>query len=183
MSSVAPWEETQREELLDCRVFRVERSRATSPVDGSEHEFFRLRAPDWAQIVPVTRDDRIVLVRQFRHGSQDLALEIPSGQVDPGETAEAAAARECLEETGYRARNLHRLGDINPNPALFANRLHGYYALDVEPVAEIANTVTEQTEVVLMSRHEIAELLRRRQIDHALCAMTLWQFLDLDPHR
>lgn len=181
MSRVRAWVESRKEALLDCRVFTVERSQAQSPLDGSKHEFYRLRAPDWAQIVPITRNDEVVLVRQYRHGSQDLALEIPAGQVDLGETSAAAAARECLEETGYLAKDLKLLGDTNPNPALFANRLHGYYALDVEPSAEIANTVTEQTEVVLVPRGELGELLRSGRIDHALCVMTLWQFLDLDP--
>ena len=182
MTRVKPWTEESRRTLRDCRVFTLESSSARSPVDASTHEFYRLQAPDWTQIVPVTRNDEVVLVRQYRHGSSDIVLEIPAGQIDPGESAAEAAARECLEETGYRADKLTLLVDINPNPALFANRLYGFYALDVEPVAEIQNTQTEQTEVVLVPRGEIESMLRGGRIDHALCALTLWHFLHADPH-
>jgi 8-oxo-dGTP pyrophosphatase MutT (NUDIX family) len=180
-AAVTRWQESRAERLLECRVFDVERSHTTSPVDGSAHTFYRLQAPDWAQIVPVTRDGEIVMVRQYRHGAKDIVLEIPAGQVDPGERPAEAAERECLEETGYRARNAQLLIDVNPNPALFANRLHAYYALDVEPVDEIQNTVTEQTEVVLVPRADLVTVLREGGIDHALVAMALWRFLDLDP--
>lgn len=180
MRRIEPWFELLTELQLDCPVFKVERSTARSPVDASEHRFFRLQAPDWAQIVPVTGNGEIVMVRQYRHGSRSVGLEIPAGQVDLGETAAQAAARECLEETGYRAGELTPLIDINPNPALFANRLYAFYTLDVQQVDEIQNTATEQTEVVLVPRAEIPELLRSGAIDHALVALTLWRFLDAE---
>ena len=72
------------------------------------------------------------MVRQYRHGSRRCTLEIPGGLVDPGETALQAAQRECLEETGYRIRTVHALGVLNPNPALFTNRLHSFWAEDAE---------------------------------------------------
>ena len=178
---VSAWPETGTERLLDCRVFEVERSHARSPVDDSPHEFYRLHAPDWAQIVPVTPADEIVLVRQYRHGARDTVLEIPAGQVDPGETPAEAAVRECREETGYVAREPRLLLDINPNPALFANRLHAFCAFDVERIGEIQNTVTEQTEVELVPRRDLPRLLRAGRIDHALVALTLWRFLDAGP--
>lgn len=178
---VRPWPETRTESPFECRVFRVERSHATSPVDGSAHRFYRLRAPDWAQIVPVTRTGQIVMVRQYRHGSQSMVLEIPAGHVDPGEAPADAAVRECLEETGYRARDPERLIAVNPNPALFANRLHAYVAFDVECVDAVLNSVSEQTEVVLVPRAELPALLREGRIDHALVALTLWRFLDAYP--
>lgn len=178
---VEPWPESRTERLLDTRVFEVERSHASSPVDGSAHAFYRLQAPDWVQLVPVTPDDQVVMVRQYRHGSKEIVLEIPAGHVDPGEHPAQAAVRECLEETGFRARDPSELLAVNPNPALFANRLYAYCALGVERADEIRNTVTEQTEVVLVPRVELASLLRAGRIDHALVALTLWRFLDLDP--
>lgn len=180
-AKVVPWPETRAERLFDGRVFEVERSEARSPVDGSEHAFYRLHAPDWAQLVPVTPDGEIVMVEQYRHGSKRIVLEIPAGHVDPGEPPAETAVRECLEETGYRAHNPEPLFDVNPNPALFANRLHAYYALNVEPVDAIQNTVTEQTEVVLVPRAELEALIGSGRVDHALVALTLMHFLALDP--
>jgi 8-oxo-dGTP pyrophosphatase MutT (NUDIX family) len=127
-------------------------------------------------VVPVTSDDQIVMVRQYRHGCEEITLEIPGGMVDPGENPAEAAARELLEETGYRAREVSPLGVVNPNPALFANRCYTLLARDVERVAEIRNDGgTEETVVELVPRAELHDRLRAGDIDHALVvAALLW---------
>jgi 8-oxo-dGTP pyrophosphatase MutT (NUDIX family) len=173
------WRELTRESVADCRIFEVERSTAVSPVDGKPRAFHRIRSVDWAQIVPITADGEVVLVRQYRHGDQRFTLEIPGGLVDPGEDPATAALRECLEETGYRARAALPLGVIAPNPALFANRLHAFYAVDVEPEGAVQNTGTEVTEAVLIPVTELEALLLAGEIDHALVAGTLWRYLRL----
>lgn len=177
MSDVRDWPQLRREHVADCRVFSVERSHVRSPVDGSEHDFYRILSVDWAQVVPVTASGEIVMIRQYRHGAQKITLEIPGGLVDPGESPESAAARECLEETGFRADTLRSLGAVNPNPALFGHRLHTYVARDVERVAEIRNTGSEHTAVELVAAADLPRLLADGSIDHALIAMTLWRFL------
>jgi ADP-ribose pyrophosphatase len=177
MSESLVWRELAREPVADCKVFSVERSIAASPLDGSQHSFYRIHSSAWAQIVPITKDDQVVLVRQYRHGAGRVTLEIPAGLVDPGEEPMRAALRECLEETGYRARNAVSLGVVNPNPALFSNRLYAYLATDVEPAAEIHNIGTEQTEVVLVPVRRLPEMILRGDIDHALVVATLWRYL------
>jgi 8-oxo-dGTP pyrophosphatase MutT (NUDIX family) len=173
------WRELERETIADCRVFEVERSVAVSPVDGEPRTFHRIRSVDWAQIVPVTADGKIVLVRQYRHGDQRISIEIPGGLIDAGEDPATAALRECLEETGYRARAAVPLGVVAPNPALFANRLHAFYAVGVEPERAVQNTGTEVTEVVLVPVAEVEDMLLAGEIDHALVAGTLWRYLRL----
>jgi 8-oxo-dGTP pyrophosphatase MutT (NUDIX family) len=177
MSVLKPWREIRCEPLVDCRIFSVERSIVLSPTDGSEHDYFRITSSDWVQLIPLTAANEVVMVRQYRHGASDFVLEIPGGILDPGEDPAAAATRECLEETGYRAVELHALGAINPNPALHAHRLHSFYARNVVRVGSIQNTATEQTEVELVPLNEIAALLRTGRIDHSLVAATLWRFL------
>ncbi len=103
---------------------------------------------------------------------------MPGGIVEPGEAPDAAALRECLEETGYRGERAVPLGAANPNPALFSNTLHAFYTLGVERVSEIENDETEQTETVLVPVADLRGLLRDGTIDHALIAGTLWRFLD-----
>jgi ADP-ribose pyrophosphatase len=177
MTSVAEWRELAREPVADCRIFVVERSLAASPVDGSRHAFYRIRSQDWAQVVPITKAGEIVLVRQYRHGAGRVTLEIPGGLVDRGEDPAEAALRECLEETGYRARTAVSLGVVNPNPALFDNRLHAYLATDVELERTVENTATEHTEVVTRPVRDLPAMLLRGEIDHALVAVTLWRYL------
>ena len=178
-SKVGAWRELERETIADGRIFTVERSMAESPVDGAPRAFHRIRSVDWAQLLPVTRDNEAVLVRQYRHGAQRITLEMPGGLVDAGEDPAAAALRECLEETGYRARVARPLGVTNPNPALFTHRLHSFYAADVEPERDIQNTGSEVTEIVLVPVADLEELLLAGEIDHALVAGALWRYLRL----
>lgn len=177
------WRELKRETVADCRVFEVERSVAVSPVDGEPRTFHRIQSVDWAQIVPVTADGNVVLVRQYRHGDQRISIEIPGGMIDAGEDPATAALRECLEETGYRARAALPLGVVAPNPALFANRLHAFYAVDVEPEQAVQNTGSEVTEVVLVPVADLQDMLLAGEIDHALVAATLWRYLRLHAPR
>jgi 8-oxo-dGTP pyrophosphatase MutT (NUDIX family) len=174
---IRPWRILSAEHMLDCRVFSVERTKSQSPVDASVHEFYRVRCVDWAQIVPVTDDNEIVMVRQYRHGSDELSLEIPAGLIDPGETPAEAARRECKEETGYTANELESLGVLRPNPALFLNRLHAFVTYGAKPGAAILNTATEQTEVELVPVDRVAEMILQGEIDHALDVAVLWRFL------
>jgi 8-oxo-dGTP pyrophosphatase MutT (NUDIX family) len=172
------WREIRRQRLLDCRIFDVERSEAESPVDGSIHDFYRVRSTDWVQIIPLTAADQLVMVRQYRHGSSSVTLEIPGGLIDPGEDPGDAAIRECLEETGYQAATVHPLGAINPNPAIHAHKLYSFFARDVRKVADIQNTSREYTEVELVPLAGLAARLRAGDIDHSLVAATLWRFLN-----
>ena len=176
---VGDWQEASRETVGDYRIFGVERSIALSPVDGQARTFHRIRTSMWAQIVPITRDGNVVMIRQYRHGAQRVTLEIPGGLVDPGEDPREAALRECLEETGYRARHAESLGVVNPNPALFANLLYGYFATDVEPEGTVQNTGSEVTQPVLVPLDDLPEMLLSGEIDHALVAQTLWRYLYL----
>ncbi|MBN1239894.1 MAG: NUDIX hydrolase [Gammaproteobacteria bacterium] len=177
MTTIREWLRLRSEPVADCRVFTVERAYARSPIDGSEHDFYRILSVDWAQIVPVTPSGDIVMIRQYRHGAEKVTLEVPGGLVDPGEAPEEAAARECLEETGYRATGLRSLGALNPNPALFGHRLHTFVAEGVERVGEIQNSGREHTDVELVPARELPRLLSEGVIDHALIAVTLWRYV------
>ena len=170
------WRVLDEEHLQHCKVFDVHRATMESPRTGDPHLFYRIESPSWVNVVALTEHEELVLIRQFRHGSRVVTLEIPGGLVDPGETPEHAAGRELREETGYRAGRIESLGSINPNPALFANRLHMQVALDCRIEGEIENTSTEETSVELLPLAELPDLLRGGGIDHALVVATLYAF-------
>jgi len=178
-SSPPPWELVETEHLQDCRVFRVSRSRARSPRTGAAHDFFRIDAEDWVNVVALTERDELVLVRQFRHGARATTLEIPGGMVDPGESPRDAALRELLEETGYAprdARDVAAVGAVNPNPALFGNRVHTFVVRGCARIAAIANEGAEETRVELLPREHLHAAVVAGEIDHALVLAGLYFF-------
>lgn len=175
--NVTPWVRKNLSQIADCRVFSVHESTSVSPRTDEEHQFYVINSVDWVNVVPVTSANEVVCIRQFRHGSEKITLEIPGGMVDPGEDPIVAAARECQEETGFASSELMALGVLNPNPALFPNQLHTFVAPNAKPVADVSNTSTEHTEVQLIPMEQLSDLLVSGEIDHALVAATLWRLL------
>ncbi|MDJ0785523.1 MAG: NUDIX hydrolase [Myxococcota bacterium] len=174
MSRPKPWEVLETEALQDCAVFSVSRAWTRSPHSGERVPFYRLESSDWVNVVPVTAEGEIVMVHQWRHGAQALTLEIPGGLVDPGEAPEDAALRELLEETGYRSERAVPIGELNPNPALFTNRVYTYVAPDARRVGPVSNSGHEETKVELVPMGQVRDRLRRGEIDHALVAAALY---------
>ena len=177
---IRPWTRVATKVLNDLRIMKVQEVTAISPKTSNAHDFFVLDTVDWVNVLPITADQEVVFVRQYRHGSDALSLEIPGGMVDPGEAPIVSAARECLEESGFRASHLTSLGVLNPNPAVFNNQLHTFVAENVVIEGDIQNTATEQTEAVLVPRAELTSYLLDGRIDHALVAATLWRYLYLN---
>jgi len=173
MREPKPWKHEKTEWLQDCRVFRVGRSLAHSPHGGEPHPFYRIDADDWVNAIPLTSSGELVMVKQYRHGSRSVTLEIPGGIIEPGENPALAAARETLEETGYAGLAPESLGQVNPNPAVFGNRCYTFLIRDVEIVAEIANSSTEETFVELVPAERIPALIKEGTIDHALVVAAL----------
>ena len=177
---IRPWTRVATKVLNDLRIMKVQEVTAISPKTSNAHDFFVLDTVDWVNVLPITADQEVVFVRQYRHGSDALSLEIPGGMVDPGEAPIVSAARECLGESGFRASHLTSLGVLNPNPAVFNNQLHTFVAENVVIEGDIQNTATEQTEVVLVPKAELTSYLLDGRIDHALVAATLWRYLYLN---
>ena len=177
VSGPVAWERLESQHRDDYKIFQVRLDTARSPRTGEPHQFVVLETPDWVNVVPVTRDRQVVLVRQFRHGLGQTSLEIPGGLVDPGETADMAARRELLEETGYEALGWEYLGFVHPNPAFQNNRCHSYLALDCELVGEPALDSGEDIAVELVPVSKLAEMAATGAITHGLVLNALYWFL------
>ncbi len=118
------------------------------------------------------------MVKQYRHGSREITLEIPGGIAEPGDTPQGAAARELLEETGYQAENCVQIGEVNPNPALFSNRCFTFLARKVKKVADPKPDQAEDIEVILVPVSEIPELIPQGTIAHdTVVAASQFSFL------
>ncbi|HEY0079385.1 MAG TPA: NUDIX hydrolase [Pyrinomonadaceae bacterium] len=166
------WRRKRSEQVADCRVFQVRRDWSTNPRDASEHPFYVLEAPDWVNIIPVTKDEQVVLIEQYRHGTEELTLEAPGGMVDEGESAHEAAARELLEETGYASDELILLGRTRPNPAIQNNWIYSFLARGAEFRQTPAFDSTEHVAVRLVPLESIPRLVARGEITHSLVVVS-----------
>ena len=131
----------------------------------------------WANVLAITKDQQVVLVKQYRHGVQEVLLELPGGVIEDNEKPLDGIKRELLEETGYAASNIIEVGMIYPNPANQTNRLHCFLALDVEQVDVQNLDEGEDIEVHLVPLDELIAMTKRGEFLHALQVATLFHAL------
>jgi ADP-ribose pyrophosphatase len=168
-----PWRRLRCEPLAAYRIFEVCRVELEDAAGQPRGDAFTLRGSDWCNVVAVTPDDRVVLVWQYRFGTDALSLEIPGGVIDPGETPDQAARRELREETGYEADGLDLLLTIEPNPAIQNNRCFTFVARGARPTSATDFDGQEELETALVPASRLADLLDGGQITHALVQSAL----------
>lgn len=165
---MSSWRRLGSRRIARCRIFDLDAVRFEPEDGGRAGEFHVLAAPDWVNVVPLTDDGRVVLVRQFRFGIGAETLEIPGGMCDAGESPEEAARRELREETGYRATSIEPIGWVHPNPPLQTNRCFSYVARGLVHEGDPRPDPDERIVTVLVPREDVARLIRERAITHAL---------------
>lgn len=172
-----PWRRTGARRIRRCGIFDLDEVTFEPPDGRPTRPFYVIEAPDWINVIALTSDDEVLLVRQFRFGIEELTLEIPGGMCDPGETPEQAARRELLEETGYECDGpLEHLGWVHPNPPIQNNRCHTFLARGVTRRGEPRPDESESFEIERVPLTEIAPMFADGRISHALvlAAFTLY---------
>jgi ADP-ribose pyrophosphatase len=151
----------------DYKIFRVRADEALSPRTQHLHDFYTLESSHWVNVIPLTPEGQVVMIRQYRHGSREVTLEIPGGLVDEHDPREAAI-RELMEETGYEGEEVTLVGSTNPNPAIFANLCYTYLVRNARKTGEPSFDMNEDIEVELMPLARIPSLIAEGVINHAL---------------
>jgi ADP-ribose diphosphatase len=171
-----PWKLLSSHVNEAFRIFNLRTDRACSPRTHKAHDFYILESADWVNVIPITSGREVVLIRQYRHGTREVTLEIPGGIVEPGDSPGEAARRELREETGYREAGIILLGSVHPNPAFLTNRCYTYVAKDVVRVQKQEQDEKEDIEVVVRPVSEVPRLIREGEITHALVLAAFYRF-------
>ena len=154
---------------------RVDKVQLPSGVINPEH--YVLEYPAWVNVIAITTDDRYVMIRQYRHGLDEIGLELVAGTSEDGENPETAARRELLEESGYAGGEWSLMMKICQNPSICNNFTYCFVARGVECVAEQSLDESEDIEVVLMTREQLRAALDSEEMTQALMLAPLWRHL------
>ena len=176
--SVQPWKTLSSTPVADHRIFRIRSDRKVHPRHGTEHDLLAVECVNWVTVLAVTRDLQLVMIDQFRHGTNTIELEIPGGMMDPEETDPVAAGlRELREETGYTGENARLMGSIYPNPAFQTNTCYTVLVENCERSHDLELDPVEDLATRLIPVAEIPALLASRRVRHALVVVALTYLL------
>ncbi len=162
------WTTSHSREALKTPIFSVHAHLREHPERGTSAEFWSLSPQDWVNILALTPEKKLVLVRQYRHGTDQLTLEIPGGALDEGEPVLEAARRELREETGYESEHWTELGRIAVNPAFMTNHCTTLLATNARLTSEQDFDEHEELSVELLDVEDFFTAIDAGEIDHGI---------------
>jgi len=172
----ARWKRLEERTIATTRVLDLRSVRFRHPRREVDRDFVVVAAPDWCNVIALTPDGQLVLVRQFRYGIDEFSLEIPGGVIDPGEDPVVAGQRELREETGYVGTDARLLATVHPNPAIQNNRCHLVLVEQVTPSSAQQWDHDEEIEVVTAPVDDVLAWARAGKITHSLVVCGLMHF-------
>jgi len=131
----------------------------------------------WAVVLALTKGQEVVLIKQYRHGAQDIFWELPGGVVEDGENPLDGVRRELSEETGYTTSNMIEVGKFYPNPANQSNIMYAFLAYDVKKTDIQELDDAEDIEVHLVPLDELIAMTKRGEFLHGLQVAVLFHAL------
>ena len=166
------WKSGEKKEAYRCAIFSVDTVERESRDGSKKGSFVSLRCPDWIVVIPVFRDEkgalRVIVEKQYRHGSDSVIIEYPAGLVEAGEDPAAAAERELLEETGFKAGRIIHIVTLFHNNAFMSFQEHYYLALDLEQSGHQDLDANEEIDVFCPLLEDAVALMGTESADNAL---------------
>ena len=172
-----PWRVLQSERLSNRPWFSVRRERVELPTGAIIPDCYIFEFPNWVNVIAITKDDKFVLISQYRHALGRTNYELSAGCCEDGETPEQSARRELMEETGYGGGKWQQFMVTSPNPTNHNNLVYTFLATDVEQITDQHTEESEDIRVELMTREEVEELLHNDEIIQCLHAAPLWRYM------
>ena len=180
---ISEWSILNRQQVADYKLFSLHKKQARSPRTGEIREMLALQFPDWVLTLALTPQQEVVMVRQYRHGTEQVCLELPGGLVDPDDTSpELSAQRELLEETGFSASNIHLIGECYPQPAILSNRCFFCLAENAVKMRQQDLDAGEDIEILTVPMEDIRAKIENKEIDHGMVLLAFF-FLQMQKER
>jgi 8-oxo-dGTP pyrophosphatase MutT (NUDIX family) len=174
---IKPWPTVHSKPVGDFRIFTIRTDRKVSPRTGKDHDFYVIDCVNWVNVVAVTPDQQLVMIEQYRHGSDTVELEIPGGMIDPEDTSPVqAGVRELREETGYEGKSARIIGEVFPNPAIQSNRCYTVLLEDCQQLHPTELDHGEDLVTRLVPVAEIPQLVAAGKIQHSLVVVALYYY-------
>ena len=174
---IQPWPKVSTKSLGDFRIFTLRSDLKTSPRTGKDHDFFVIDCVNWVNVIAVTPDDQLVMVEQFRHGSETVELEIPGGIMDPTDASPVATGvRELREETGYEGSDAREIGTVYSNPAIMSNYTFTVMVENCQLKHGVEFDSGEDIVTRLVPVSEVPKLVAQGTIRHSLVVVALYHF-------
>ena len=177
--TIQKWQILQSDFIINNQWCCVRQDQVKLPNGTVIDDYFVNLRPEIALILPITPNQEIIFVRQYRHGVQDILLELPAGTFDPKEEDSLTAAkRELEEETGYIAQELIFMKTIYDNPVKDDNKIHIFLGLDVKKTGRINLDITEEIEVILVPIEDVINKIMAGEICVAGTISTIFMGLE-----
>lgn len=169
-----------KETVYDGKLFKVVREKVRLP-DGRERPREIVVHPGAVALVVVDDEERLVMVRQYRRAADAVLLEIPAGTREPGEDAETCARREVLEETGFSARRVERLGGFYSAPGFCTEFLECFLLTDLSE-GQSGGDEDENIETERLTYEQALERIRTGEIRDAksVAGILMWHSMKHD---
>ena len=173
------WEVIKSESGPDLILFQARYDWVRNPRNDKSFKAIVLECPDWVNVVAITPEKKIIVVKQFRFGVSKITVEIPAGIIEKGEIPERAGRRELEEETGFTSTNWQYLGCFEANSAFLNNAAHIFLALDVVKTHPINLDDGEEISIDELSLDELIKTIEQGQMRNSLSVLALSRVFDL----
>lgn len=173
------WRYIESEEGEDLILFQARFDNYANRRNDQHIKAVVLDAPDWVNIVALTPEKKVVIVQQYRFGTQSMTSEIPAGIVEAHETPREAAIRELQEETGYTSQDWAAMGYVEPNPAFLNNKCHLWLAKDATRSHSPQLDEGEDISAIEMGIQALQQEIKDGRLRHSLALVALARLFDI----
>jgi 8-oxo-dGTP pyrophosphatase MutT (NUDIX family) len=176
---VEGWEVHPDRIVLETPIVTIKSGPVQCRRSGKQKDFYMFCFPDWVNVVALTPGRDMIMIRQFRYGSNRMEIEVPGGMVNDREPPVDAGCRELLEETGYAGEKARIIGKVCPNPAIQDNYCYTVLVEQAVKIAEPRQDDMEDIECFLLPEKDVVQYIAFGYIEHGLVLNALMFYRSL----